>query len=143
MSERHGNGQFAPGSNGTILVVGITEEEFDHAFHEAEVEMKRDHGPEGQTPIFAEQVSDSAATPTPSGYGGAAFSEYMRTAAVETARRSFERELRDLEEVAKQSVRKLAFEGADKEKESDGSALDYEGCMQGAEMMLEEFGEEV
>ena len=68
----------------------------------------------------------------------------MQTAAVETARRSFERELRDLEEMTKKSARKLVFEGAaDNEKDSDGSALDYEGCMQGVEMMLEEFGEEV
>jgi len=72
--QRNGNGQFAPGSNGTTPVGGITEEEFDHAFHEAEADMERDHGPEGSVPAFAEQVPDSAATPAPPGYGGAAFS---------------------------------------------------------------------
>ena len=72
--QRNGNGQFAPGSNGTTPVGGITEEEFDHAFREAEADMERDHGPEGSVPAFAEQVPDSAATPAPPGYGGAAFS---------------------------------------------------------------------
>ena len=111
MSERQRNdsGQIAPGSNGSHLVGGITEEEFDHVFHESKADMEREHGPEGSVPAFVEQVPDSAATPAQPGYGGAAFSEYIHTAAVETARRSFEREMRDLEEMAKKSARKLVF----------------------------------
>ena len=69
MSERHrnDNGQFAPGSNGSNPIGGITEEKIDHVFHEAEADMERKHGPEGSVPAFAEQVPDSAATPAPPG----------------------------------------------------------------------------
>ena len=88
------------------------------------------------------QVPNSAATPA--GQGGEACSEYMQTAAVETARRSFEKELRDLEQMAKKRARKLVFEGDGQDRNNPNeSALDYEGCMKGVEMMLEEFGEDV
>ena len=89
--ERYGNGQFAPGFNGTDRVEGITEEEFDQAFYEAEADKNFDddpegsvHGSEGPVPkaASAEQMPGSAATPAQRGQGGAAYSEYIQATAI-------------------------------------------------------------